>query len=204
MCGVALIIGPRPDAAVFERMLAAIAPRGEVCETIVEDRHRIGTQRLRIVDHERAVQPWVSADGRWALCYNGEVYNFSELRVELQRVGRVMHSASDTEVVLEAFLHWGEMAVHHLRGEFAFAILDRHDDRVYLVRDPLGVKPLYWSRHDGHLYVGSEVKALVPAGGRYTRSRRATTGGAPHCRPNCCPVRRSLADGRRGRTDCRH
>ncbi len=165
MCGVALIIGPRPDAAVFERMLAAIAPRGEVCETIVEDRHRIGTQRLRIVDRERAVQPWVSADGRWALCYNGEVYNFSELRVELQRVGRVMHSASDTEVVLEAFLHWGEMAVHHLRGEFAFAILDRHDDRVYLVRDPLGVKPLYWSRHDGHLYVGSEVKALVPAGG---------------------------------------
>ena len=68
-------------------------------------------------------------------------------------------------MILEAFLEWGEQAVHRLRGEFAFAVVDRGADRVYLARDPLGVKPLYWSRSGGHLYVASELKALVPVGG---------------------------------------
>jgi asparagine synthase (glutamine-hydrolysing) len=164
VCGIALTIGPRPDPTVFARMLDSIVGRGEVCETICEERHYLGTQRLRIVDRERAIQPWTSADGRWAVCYNGEVYNFEELRSELQRQGHTLRSASDTEVVLEAFLEWGEESVYRLRGEFAFAIVDRQRDRVYLVRDPLGVKPLYWSRQAGHLSVASEVKALVAAG----------------------------------------
>jgi asparagine synthase (glutamine-hydrolysing) len=166
MCGIALIIGPNPSPAVFESMLQSIASRGEVRETLCDDRHRLGTQRLRIVDRERAIQPWTSPDGRWAVCYNGEVYNFRPLRSELAALGHVLRSDSDTEVILEAFLEWGERAVDRLRGEFAFAVVDKATDRVYLARDPLGVKPLYWSRHDGHLYAASELKALVPLGSR--------------------------------------
>jgi asparagine synthase (glutamine-hydrolysing) len=166
MCGIALIVGPSPDPLVFDAMLDGIAPRGEVRETLRAARHQLGTQRLKIVDRERAVQPWNSPDGCWAVCYNGEVYNFRSLRSELAALGHVLRSDSDTEVVLEAFLEWGESAVHHLRGEFAFAVVDKAADRVYFARDPLGVKPLYWSRREGHLYAASELKALVPVGGR--------------------------------------
>jgi asparagine synthase (glutamine-hydrolysing) len=163
MCGIALIVGPSPDPLVFDSMLDGIALRGEVRETLREGRHQLGTQRLKIVDRERAIQPWSSPDGRWAVCYNGEVYNFRSLRTELAGLGHALRSDSDTEVVLEAFLEWGDAAVHRLRGEFAFAIVDKADDRVYFARDPLGVKPLYWSRHGGHLYAASELKSLVPA-----------------------------------------
>ena len=165
MCGIALIIGPNPNTAVFDQMLEAIAPRGDARETASDDRHCLGTQRLKIVDRERAIQPWTSPDGRWAVCYNGEVYNFRSLRSDLIGLGHQLRSDSDTEVILEAFAEWGERAVHRLRGEFAFAVVDRAADRVYLARDPLGVKPLYWSRCGGHLYVASELKALVPVGG---------------------------------------
>ena len=130
MCGIALIIGPNPNAMVFDRMLDAIAPRGDVRETLSGDRYHLGTQRLKIVDRERAIQPWISPDGRWAVCYNGEVYNFRSLRSELAALGHELRSHSDTEVILEAFLEWGERAVHRLRGEFAFAVVDRPADRV--------------------------------------------------------------------------
>ena len=76
MCGIALIVGPRPDPLVFESMLDGIAQRGEVRESQHDGRYQLGTQRLKIVDRERAIQPWNSADGRWSVCYNGEVYNF--------------------------------------------------------------------------------------------------------------------------------
>ncbi len=164
MCGIALVIGTRPDPHLFDRMLAAIEPRGDVTETLTDERMLCGTQRLRIVDRERAVQPWVSADGRWALCYNGEVFNYHELHTELVKLGHEFRSESDTEVVLEAFLEWGDSAVHHLRGEFAFTVVERPTGRAYLARDPVGVKPLYWSRAAGRLHIASEVKALVPVG----------------------------------------
>lgn len=164
MCGIALILGPEPDRATFRRMLTSLAPRGEVEEVLLTGRLLAGTQRLRIVDAEHAIQPWRSADGRWVLCYNGEVFNYRALQAELASRGRRLRSDSDTEVVLEAFLEWGAAAVRRLRGEFAFALADTAADRVYLARDPLGVKPLYWSRHGGCLYVASEVKALTGVG----------------------------------------
>jgi asparagine synthase (glutamine-hydrolysing) len=163
MCGIALIVGEGPDPGLFRRMLLAIEPRGEVTETICEDRHLMGARRLKIVDRDRAVQPWTSADGRYALCYNGEVYNFRSLQKDLEAAGHRLRSDSDTEVVLESFLEWGDQAVERLRGEFAFAVVDREADEVYLARDPLGVKPLYLARAGRSLLVASEVKALVPA-----------------------------------------
>jgi asparagine synthase (glutamine-hydrolysing) len=162
MCGIAMIVGRGADRALFGKMLASLAPRGEVEETHCDAALLAGTQRLRIVDRERAVQPWLSPDGRWLLCYNGEIFNYRHLRAELMGLAREFRSESDTELVLEAFLQWGDDAVGRFRGEFAFAITDRDSGWTYLARDPVGVKPLYWSSRDGRLHVASEVKALVP------------------------------------------
>jgi asparagine synthase (glutamine-hydrolysing) len=166
MCGIALILGEAypTDATMFRGMLAAMESRGEITETMADGNVLAGTRRLPIVDREHAIQPWVSTDQNWLLCYNGEVFNHREVRADLVALGRPMRSDSDTEVVLEAFLAWGESAVHRLRGEYAFAIVHRPTGRAYLARDPLGVKPLYWSRRAGRLHVASEVKALVPVG----------------------------------------
>ncbi len=162
MCGIILIRGSGSSPELFQRMLDTIRTRGELQETFCAETLLLGVQRLRIVDRDRALQPWKSADDRWALCYNGEIYNLRELRSELAGLGHALRSDSDTEVVLESFLEWGEEAVHHLRGEFAFAITELDTRRVFLARDPVGVKPLYWSQSQGRLYVASEVKALVP------------------------------------------
>ncbi|MBL6278107.1 asparagine synthetase B [Micromonospora fiedleri] len=164
MCGIVLSLGPEADPVIFRRMLAVLAPRGEVTETRYEAGLLAGTRRLRVVDRDRAVQPWVSADERWLLCYNGEVFNHHQLRAQLTGLGHRFRSASDTEVVLAAFAQWGEQMVTRLRGEYAFAIVERATGRAYLVRDPLGVKPLYLSRTPGCLHLASEVKALVRAG----------------------------------------
>jgi asparagine synthase (glutamine-hydrolysing) len=166
VCGIALVLGPPgPDADdMFRRMLAALAPRGETLEARCAAGLLAGTQRLRIVDREAAVQPWVSPGGRHVLCYNGELFNYRDLAARLAALGRPAGAASDTAVVLAAFTHWGEDAVTRFRGEFAVAIADTSAQRVYLARDPAGVKPLYWARRDGRLHVASEIKALVPLG----------------------------------------
>jgi asparagine synthase (glutamine-hydrolysing) len=162
VCGIALITGHGADPATFRGMLDAARPRGEVAEMSCTAGVLAGTQRLRIVDRDHAAQPWISADGRWLLCYNGEIFNYRALRDELRGLGRRFRGESDTEVVLEAFGQWESGAVRRLRGEFAFVITDRTAGRSYLARDPLGVKPLYWSVRSGCLHVASEVKALVP------------------------------------------
>jgi asparagine synthase (glutamine-hydrolysing) len=184
MCGIALILGPQPDRATFRRMITSLAPRGEVEEVLLTDRLLAGTQRLRIVDAEHAIQPWRSADGRWVLCYNGEIFNYRALQAELASRGHRLRSDSDTEVVLEAFLEWGAAAVRRLRGEFAFALADTAADRVYLARDPVGVKPLYWSRHGGSLYVASEVKALTGVGAPVSEVPPGHHGWAEGARPS--------------------
>ena len=188
MCGIALIVGPRADRATFRRMVQSLAPRGDVEEILVSDRVLAGTQRLRIVDRDRAVQPWTSADGEWMLCYNGEIFNHHELHLELSRLGHQLRSDSDTEVVLEAFLEWGEDAVNHLRGEFAFAVVERATGSVYLARDPVGVKPLYWSRRNGCLHVASEIKAFASVGTRVHEVDPGHHGWAdPEAGPDLAP-----------------
>ncbi|CAN5223253.1 asparagine synthase-related protein [soil metagenome] len=166
MCGIAVLVGSgaQRQRADFATMLAAVAPRGEVEETLVDEDALLGTHRLRIVDRDHAVQPWRSADERWALSYNGEVFNFAALRDDLIGEGHPLRSHSDTEVVLEGVLAWGEQALHRFRGEFALALVDRHTGRVFLARDPAGVKPLYWTLVGGRLAVASEVKALAHLG----------------------------------------
>ena len=166
MCGIALILGPAGADAedLFAGMLAALAPRGEVRETHRGAGLLAGTQRLRIVDRAAAVQPWTSDDGRWVLCYNGELFNYRELAAQLASLGAAPGAGGDTAVLAAAFGRWGDQAVGRFRGEFAFAIADTAAQRLYLARDPLGVKPLYWARSGGALHVASEIKALVPLG----------------------------------------
>ena len=111
------------------------------------------------------MQPWTSPNGRWALCYNGEIFNHDEAAgTGSPEQGHPQRSESDTEVVLEALLAWGEDAMLQFRGEFAFALVDRETGTVLLARDPAGVKPLYWARTDGRLHIASEVKALTSLG----------------------------------------
>ena len=164
MCGLALVVGAGADLAQLRPLLTALAPRGEREETAVVGVVAAGVQRLPIVDRDRAVQPLRSADGQWLLCYNGEIFNHRQLRAELAALGVVGRTDSDTEVVLAAFRAWGERAVTRLRGEFAIVAVQPATGRCYLARDPLGVKPLYWSRTADRLHLASEVKALVPVG----------------------------------------
>jgi asparagine synthase (glutamine-hydrolysing) len=188
MCGIAMIVGAGADDELFGEMLDSLAPRGEIEETARHDGLLAGTQRLRIVDRDRAVQPWLSRDGRWLLCYNGEIFNYRQLRAELIALGREFRSESDTEVALEAFLTWGEHAIRRFRGEFAFVIADRANERVYLARDPVGVKPLYWSTRDGRLHIASEVKALVPVESPVSEVPPGHHGWAePHAEPVLAP-----------------
>jgi len=183
---------------MWRMMLDALRPRGEVEEVTAGAGLLAGVQRLKIVDAERSVQPWRSPDGRWLLCFNGEIFNYRGLRTELQRLGRVFRTAGDTEVVLAAYGTWGQSAVRRLRGEFAFAIADLATGRVYLARDPLGVKPLYWSVRGGCLYVASEIKALVPVGAPVFEVTAGCHGWAePGGDPLLMPYSGLLATGRR-------
>jgi asparagine synthase (glutamine-hydrolysing) len=162
VCGIAVVLGEGGREEDLAAMLAVQAPRGERTETAARPGLLAGTRRLCITDRDRAVQPWLTADGRWLLCYNGELYNAGQLRAELERDGTVLRGRSDTEVVAEAFARWGDAAAARLRGEFALVIADTRTPRVYLARDGVGVKPLYWARRDGRLHLASEIKALVP------------------------------------------
>ncbi|HEY1640279.1 MAG TPA: asparagine synthase-related protein [Streptosporangiaceae bacterium] len=192
-----MILGPGaadsggPDGAaaeVFERMLDVQAPRGECRETFRQGPLLAGTQRLRIVDRDRAVQPWASADGRRVLCYNGELFNYRDLRAELIALGQPLRGGGDTEIVLAAFAQWGEQAVTRFRGEFALAIAEPAAGRAYLARDGVGVKPLYWARAGGRLHIASEIKALTGLGTRIGEVPPghhgwADAGSGPQLRP---------------------
>ena len=144
-------------------MTRAIAHRGPDGERTEVDREcGLGHRRLAIIDlSEAASQPFESADGRCLLAYNGEIYNYKDLRAELKRAGRHFRTESDTEVLMVALEHWGTAALDRLNGMFAFALWQRHERKLLLARDRYGVKPLYWTRVGDVLLFGSEVKALL-------------------------------------------
>ncbi|HWR69189.1 MAG TPA: asparagine synthase (glutamine-hydrolyzing), partial [Desulfomonilia bacterium] len=121
----------------------------------------MGHRRLTIIDlTETGHQPMTGTDGRFTICYNGEVYNYRELRPELEALGFTFRGTSDTEVVLNAFAAWGPSCVERLIGMFAFAVWDSRERDLHLFRDRMGVKPLYYYLHDGTFAFSSELKAL--------------------------------------------
>lgn len=172
MCGIAGIFelgAARPAvdlAAAARRMADTLAhrgPDGGDAWAEPESGIALGHRRLSIIDlSETGAQPMHSADGRYVIVYNGEVYNFQELRVELEGRGHRFRGHSDTEVMLAACVEWGpERAVARFTGMFAFALFDRQSRTLRLVRDRIGVKPLYWTVAEGTLLFGSELRALM-------------------------------------------
>ncbi len=168
MCGIAgefRFDGHAPDAQAMARMLAKLARRGPDAEGQHADGAvRLGHRRLAIIDlSPRSRQPMVDAASGTALVFNGTIYNYPALRAELISRGHAFHSDGDTEVILRAYLEWGEACVERLHGMFAFAIWNR--DTLFLARDRLGIKPLYFSATPQAFRFASTPQALLAAGG---------------------------------------
>ena len=183
MCGVAglLCLNPGCDGtshqALVARMCSVQECRGPDDSGLVAiDRACLGARRLSIIDLSPAGHmPMSDASGRWWITYNGEVYNFRELRRELEARRHTFHSHTDTEVVLHAFMEWGEHCIERFVGMFAFAVYDRDSSRLFLGRDRYGIKPLYYSRTEGHVLFASEIKALLRDDGAAALDQRRLT-----------------------------
>jgi asparagine synthase (glutamine-hydrolysing) len=167
MCGFVGVVrnGRRNECTSLEQMTETLHHRGPDCAGIwwsqPDGRVGLGHRRLSIIDlAERAAQPMHSPDGDATLVFNGEIYNYRELRIELERAGRRFRTESDTEVVLEAYRTWGDESVSRLDGMFALAVYDSARQRVLLARDRVGEKPLFYSVLNGVLRFASELKAL--------------------------------------------
>ena len=167
MCGIAgiyhLQTAKPVDEARVRAMADALAHRGPDGDGVwTAPGVGLGHRRLSIIDLAGGAQPMASADEQAVLIFNGEIYNFRELRFELEALGHIFHSQSDTEVILEAWLRWGPECLAKLNGMFAFAIHDNRRGCLFLARDRLGVKPLHYAElSDGSLIFGSELKALL-------------------------------------------
>lgn len=166
MCGIAGIINFSEEKASLStlkkmtRMMEHRGPDGEGYWT--KDNIGLGHRRLSIIDLSKdASQPMITADKRFLISYNGEVYNFIELRDELIKLGYVFNTKSDTEVVLYSLVEWGHEAIKKFNGMFAFAFYDDKKKQLLLARDRYGIKPLYYSLSGSHFIFGSEQKAIL-------------------------------------------
>ena len=167
MCGIAGIFhasdGPSVARDLVERMTRVLSHRGPDDDGFhVDGPIGLGHRRLSIIGIATGHQPIRSADGRHAIVYNGEVYNYRELRLELERGGCAFATETDTEVILQAHRTWGpEAAVKRLRGMFAYAIWDARERSLFVARDRLGIKPLYYAWDGRRFHFGSEIKAIL-------------------------------------------
>ncbi len=169
MCGIAGLVclgdacGREDHAALVRQMCSLQRHRGPDDEGVVPlGKVCLGAVRLSILDLTDAGRmPMADEQGDWWISYNGEVYNFKELRRELIDLGHAFRSQTDTEVVLHAYKEWGEASLDRFVGMFAFAVCDRRSNRLTLVRDRFGIKPLYYMRLENHLFFSSEIKALT-------------------------------------------
>ena len=169
MCGFVLAYAQTsdrlPDQTLLDRMDTAIRHRGPDGHGQTRcDRAVMGHRRLAIIDITGGRQPMCTPDGKVLIVFNGEIYNFRAIRDELAAAGHPLNTSSDTEVLLHAYLVWGEKCLDRLNGMFAFAIYDGRTQSVFAARDRFGEKPLYVLEREGTLYFASELKALVDAG----------------------------------------
>lgn len=169
MCGIAGWVSYQRDLNdhrdLLVKMTQTMSRRGPDAEGLWIDRHvGLGHRRLSVIDLAGGVQPMLAMEGtavQAVLTYSGEVYNFAELRTALLARGHRFKTRSDTEVVLRAYLQWGDRMVDHLNGMFAFAIWDVKKEELLLTRDRMGVKPLYFCQTEDGVLFGSEIKAIL-------------------------------------------
>jgi len=166
MCGIAGIFNKRgllTDRDVVRKMSRAIIHRGPDEEGYHFDTHvHLASRRLSVIDLKSGAQPIYNEDKTLAIIYNGEVYNFREIKEALMKKGHSFFSATDTEVILHAYMEWGEESLTRFRGMFAFCIWDLRKKELFLARDRMGIKPLYYSAlADGTFLFASEIKALM-------------------------------------------
>jgi asparagine synthase (glutamine-hydrolysing) len=169
MCGIAGVLdttGAPVSVAALKRMTDCVAHRGPDGEGhYAFGAVGLGHRRLAIIDlTEAAHEPMANEDGSIVLIFNGEIYNFQALRVELESLGHRFHSQTDAEVVVHGYELWGDDVVRHLNGMFAFALFDRPRRRLLLARDRYGIKPIYWAFSGGKLIFGSEIKSILAHG----------------------------------------
>lgn len=168
MCGIAGLVNfkkdIRGDKSILEHMIKTLVYRGPDSEGIFISKNVLfGHRRLIVVDPEGGIQPMtkVFQNKKYTLIYNGELYNTEDLRKELIKAGFTFNSYSDTEILLTAYIFWGKECVNKLIGIFAFAVFDEDKGEVFLVRDQMGVKPLFYTVYDGTLIFGSEIKTIL-------------------------------------------
>ena len=167
MCGIAGSVGhsdPARTAALGRAMLDVIAHRGpDGTGTWTDPRHPVwlGHRRLAIIDLAAGAQPMATADGALVVTFNGCIYNYKELRTELEAAGRTFRTDSDTEVILHGYAVWGDDCLTRFNGMWAFAIWDARARRLFAARDRLGIKPFYWHCDGTRLLFASEIKALL-------------------------------------------
>jgi asparagine synthase (glutamine-hydrolysing) len=163
MCGIAGFthFGRNPPSGTLDRAIQSLYHRGPNQQGIYESPNvSLGAVRLKIIDLGGCDQPMHAENGNYTIAFNGEIYNHAELRKELEALGHKFDSHCDTEVALRAFVQWDTAGFERLRGMFAAAIWQEREERLVLVRDRLGIKPLYYTIHDGDLHFGSELKAI--------------------------------------------
>ncbi|HXB41754.1 MAG TPA: asparagine synthase (glutamine-hydrolyzing) [Bacteroidia bacterium] len=177
MCGVSGIVSSAlsPDKIIpaLQRMNKAIAHRGPDAEGVWNDEYAyLGHRRLSIIDlSDAGKQPMHSYDNRYVIVYNGELYNYKELRLQLQRSVQgtsekpyFFRTQTDTEVILAAYMRWGKDCLQHFNGMFALSIYDKQDKTIFIARDRLGIKPLYYSFQNHTLIFASEIRAIAKSG----------------------------------------
>lgn len=172
MCGITGFISKEKNMPIAERehlldrMCQIITHRGpDEQGTIVKDKAALGMRRLSIIDLKSGQQPIFDCSGNLAIVFNGEIYNFQQLKEDLQKRGHKFKTNSDTETIVHAFEEFGADCVQHLRGMFAFAIYDFRDESLFIARDRVGKKPLFYAKtRNGNFVFGSELKTLIEHG----------------------------------------
>ena len=176
LCGELRFDGSAPEQGVIERMKEKLQKRGpDSAGTYIKTPMALGHQRLAIIDlSEKAAQPMIDEKTGVALVFNGTIYNYPELRKQLQALGHSFKSSGDTEVILRSYIEWGEGCVARLQGMFAFAIWDDKKQSLLMARDRSGIKPLYFSQTPQRLLFASNTQALIHADDKIDTSIDAT------------------------------
>ena len=171
ICGEVRFDGSSPNVEKIESMTDRLASRGpDASGTFFRNNMGMGHRRLKIIDlSDASAQPFVDQSTGLAMVFNGCIYNYPELRSELEGKGHTFKSSGDTEVILKAWAEWGEEAIPRLQGMFAFVIHEELSGRTILVRDRFGIKPLYLNESDKHLRFASSLQSIL-AGGDVDRS----------------------------------